>query len=77
MIFVFSPGRRLMVACMVALVGVFLFYAAHHSPPDSAQAVRFAMGIGCVLELLAAWVAFTALRWIWQRERIFFRGPQQ
>jgi uncharacterized membrane protein YjgN (DUF898 family) len=76
MLIVFSPWRRLLQACLIAFVGCVFFYAATHSPPNSEQAVRLAWIVGILLWMVAAWMAITALRWIWQGVRIFFRGPQ-
>lgn len=73
---IFWPWRRLLQAGVVSLVGSFFLYAALHSPPHSEQAVRMAWGVGTALEMLALWLAWIALRWIWAGTKIFFRGPQ-
>jgi hypothetical protein len=76
MFVVISPWQRLFQAGLIAIVGGILFYAARHSPPDSERAIWFALVTGVALELLAAWIAFTALRWMWAGARIFFQGPK-
>jgi hypothetical protein len=74
MFVIFSPWRRLLQAMILGFGGgLVIDGGVYHSGPHP---LWFAVGIGAVLEGAAAWLAWTALRWIWGGTKIYFRGPQ-
>jgi hypothetical protein len=76
MFIVFSPGRLLLRAAIIAAVGcIFIDGALHHMPPQTKPtATAGFMSVGVLLLLLAAWIAITGLRYIFRSIGIFFGG---